>query len=411
MAACLAGSCAPPPPPAPSGTPLRFRPVEKSSRLAPRLAPAVVRAPLIASGRTDLTGFDPLEGFIEIGPQLSAAEPGHAVVLARGRRQGPWDLLYLEGEDGQAQAPVHPAPVGGGGARPESPAGSADGSAGGSSGPPGTTHFTTTLEVPHLEGRSVRRERLLVEITVEPGPGGAAPTSMSWIVLAARAARVTVEGRELTVLLADGNSDGIFGVEDPWMVAENADLLAAPFTADTAREVGETAWAAGRPWKLKLTGTAGKEGFLEARDPRGSPAEDEDRHGSYAADRAATRAASPLRCTPGPPDDGERHGPDGPTSSRAAVSRPRLIVLTAPGCAQCETMERLVFSARPVVEAAAGIDCLRLDALSDPGALRERSLAGVPAGILLDNRGREIDRYEGYAGVARLAALLRKARR
>ena len=408
-AACLTGACAPPPPPAPSGTRLRFSPEGEGSRFAPRFAPAIMRAPLIVSGRKDLPGADPLEGFLEIGPKLSATEPGFAVVLARGQRQGPWDLLYAEGGEGQVQTPVHADSVEGGRARPESPGVSREGSADGSSVPPGTAHFTATLEVPHLEGRFLRSESSLVEITVEPGPEGAAPSSMSWIVVAAKAARVTVAGRELTVLLADGDSDGIFGPGDPWLVTENGDLLAAPFTADTAREVGETAWAAGRPWRLRLTGTAGKEGFLEAGDIRGSPAEDEERHGSYPADRAAPRAAAPLRCAPGSPGGGEGRETEEPAPSRAAIARPRLIVFTAPGCAQCETMERLVFSARAVVEAANGIDCVRIDALSDPGSLRERSLTGVPAGVLLDVRGREIDRYEGYAGVARLAALLRKA--
>ncbi len=283
-----------------------------------------------------------------------------------------------------------------------------------------------------------------VTVPLEPGEIRAAGFSY-------RSADASVDGASLTVLLADANSDGVFGVEDLWTIAQDAHLLAHPFTSETAREVGDFAWAAGRAWMLRLEGTAGRRGSLVAHDPDVTREEDGRRRRTYAADRAAPRAESPLVCLGGlqmldPDGSGARAWPiraeagtedfpeGGPSAERTERASPEtvageeedvtppapaqerissrravLLYFTAPECEQCEDMERLVFPSREVAEAARETACWRVDADSRPDLLGTYRVGGVPAGVLFDPEGREVGRIEGYGGVGELAALLRRA--
>jgi len=387
--------------------------------------------PLAATDRAEAGGYDPLEGFLHLGPKLAAGEPGFPLLLARTGREGPWDLLAVDVDgDGTAERVTGK-----------------------------TGRFSLTLMVEHLEGTRILREPYAVEIEVSP-PGGTgigesggpeASGEIRVTGLSYRSADLSVAGASLTILLADGNSDGVFGAEDLWTIARDAGLLAHPFTSETAREVGDFAWAAGRAWMLRLEGTAGRRGFLVAHHPDVTQEEDGRRRKTYAADRAAPRAESPLICLgglkmldpdgPGAPVGPIRAGaakealpeggPDaegrerasleaevgheegkvssGPTQERISSRRAVLLYFNAPGCAQCEDMERLAFPSREVAEAARKTACWRVDADSRPDLLDTYRVGGVPAGILLDGEGRELGRFEGYAGVGELAALLRRA--
>ena len=377
----LCCGCAPEPAPPPEGIPLVFEAVDLGTRLGPRFLPAAATVPLSEVERADLPGASHLEGFLRLGPRLAAEEPGYHLIVGRIDDGRPWEILFVE-----------PLAAGGGESRRIAPTAGHLGD---------DAIFRLDLELPHLDGTWRSVERYVVEIPVPGRDGGPPPQSLSAYGFSQRLARVQVDGLDLTVLLADGDSDGLFGPGDPWVVLEDAALLAGPFTRETAREVGEFAWAAGRAWMLGLQGSAGRRGLLSPHDPGMTEEEDERRRGSRPADRKAPRAATPLACA-------ERGAASGGAGDPAVPARGRLLLFDAARGAECRALDRLVLTAAPVAEAAEGIGCTRIDAERDSGSLERYRLSGVPSGVVLDGEGSEVARFEGYIGVMEMAALLRK---
>jgi thiol-disulfide isomerase/thioredoxin len=326
-----------------------------------------VEVPLTAVSRPDLPGKDHLEAFLYLGPKLGRGEPGFPLILARGDESGLFDRLFIEGmsERGRVEEIDDEEMI----------------------------RFHVTLSVDHLEGDRIGQEEYVLDLTVETGSGSSRPGVIRVRGHSSRVARLRAGGRDLTVLLADGDSDGVFGAGDPWTVQENAHRLAEPFSPEASREVGDFAWAGGRAWRLALEGTGGRTGRLVRHEPGITEEEDGAARDLYARDRRAPRAAEGLACEKG--GDGS----------------PLLMIFDAPWCAPCRAMERLVFSSEAVVEAARGIRCIRVDADSRPDRLEQHGITGLPAGILFDEQGRETGRYEGYRGVGEMSAFLRSAAR
>jgi hypothetical protein len=398
LADVISGStdCAPPRTALPEGAlPLEFRPADLGERFGPRFLPAAVTVPLSPVTRGDYPGSEILTGFLYLGPKLDASEAGLPIFIERAGGGSSRERLFVE-EPGDGQAP---------------PARRIEPTAGHLGVQP---IFRLDPAVAHLEAGRARTEDYVVEIVIPPTGGDQPPSSVTAYGFSERMGRVRAGDSDLSILLADGNSDGLFGPGDPWVVLEGAELLAAPFTSEEAREVGDFAWAAGRAWMLHLEGTAGRRAHLVPHDPGVAEEEDKAARGAYAADRAMPASAVSLPCPriaagAAPTPDGGREalpaGVDGP-----ATAGPRLILLDAPSCAQCDVMARYVLPSIKVAQAGAGMTCELIDASVHRRLLEEYHLSGVPSGILLDPDGIEIARFEGYLGVNGMAALLRRAR-
>jgi thioredoxin-related protein len=71
-------------------------------------------------------------------------------------------------------------------------------------------------------------------------------------------------------------------------------------------------------------------------------------------------------------------------------------------------MAALVYTAAPVVDAAAGVIAVEIDGDESRELVKSYGVQGYPTLILLDGSGREIRRAVGYQGVAAMVEFFRR---
>jgi thiol-disulfide isomerase/thioredoxin len=360
----------------PTSVAVMLAPGDPASKLAPRYSPPGRRLKLEPRGRPGLAGFDHVETRLKLGPNAESGE-GHLLVLARGARGKPYNLLYVDA-DGTGKLDATPIVV-----KPNLVRGKV------------WTSFQATLRVDHARPGAVAAEDYPVSFWAVVDQEGDTPAIIrvsrrGFLIGSTRLGRAPVE-----VVLSDGNNDGVLGPGDWWELrvegSKSADM----------RTVGDFAWAGGQAWKLEPQGTSGRRAKLVAFDPGITEEEDAFKRDAFREDRLAERAAKPVAF---------RQDIDTALKDAARRRSACFLKFEADWCGPCKLMSSFVFTAKAVADAVEGLTCIVIDGDARKDLTAKHAVNAYPTGILLDADGREIARYVGYRSVEETTAFLKKRR-
>lgn len=192
------------------------------------------------------------------------------------------------------------------------------------------------------------------------------------------------------------NNDAVLGAGNWWELRGQAPKAAG------MRTIGDFAWADGKAWKLQLEGTRGRSAKLVAFDAGLTEAEDLLKRDRMREDRIAVRAAKPVPF---------RKDVDATLKEAADKKAALFIKFETDWCMPCKEMTALVFTARDVADAAAGLTCLVVDGDDRKDLTEKHKVKGYPTGIMLDAEGKEIARYTGYQSVKEMTAFFKRIKK
>jgi hypothetical protein len=359
----------------PTRVEVTLAPGDPASKLAPRYSPPGRRLKLEPRRRPGLAGFDHLATRLKLGPNAESGE-GHLLVLARGARGKPYNLLFVDA-DGPGKLDATPITV-----EPNLVRGKV------------WTSFQATLHVDHARsGAAVAAEDYPVAFWAVVDQEGDTPdiirvSRRGFLIGSTRLGEAPAE-----VVLSDSNNDGILGPGDWW------ELRAEGSKAAVMHTVGDFAWAGGRAWKLELKGTSGRKAKLVPFDPGITEEQDSIKRDLYREDRLAERATKPVAF---------RKDIDTALKDAARRRSACFLKFEADWCGLCKLMTSFVFTARAVADAADGLTCIVIDGDARKDLTAKHAVNAYPTGILLDADGREIARYVGYQNVTETTAFLKK---
>ena len=199
------------------------------------------------------------------------------------------------------------------------------------------------------------------------------------------------------VVLSDSSTDGVLGPSDWWEIRSKT-----PGKGDAMRTVGDFAWAGGRAWKLELDGTNGRKAKVVSFDPGLTEAEDLVKRDRMREDRLAPRAARPVSF---------RKDVDAALKDAARNKSAFFLKFETDWCGPCKDMTALVFTAKDVADAAAGITSIVVDGDERKDLTEKHAVKAYPTGILFDADGKEVARYVGYQSVKMTTEFLKKAKK
>lgn len=348
---------------------------DPASKLAPRYSPHGRELKLEPSRRPDVAGFDHLETRLKLGRNAETAA-GHLLVLARGARGKPYNLLFVDA-DGTGKLGATPITV-----EPKVARGKL------------WTQFQATLRVDHARpGVAVAAEDYPVEFWAVVDQEGDVPDVIRVSRRGFLVGSTRLGGAPAYVVLSDSNNDGVLGPGDWW------ELRAEGSKAADSRNVGDFAWAGGQAWKLETEGTSGRRAKLVAFDPGITEEEDSIKRDLFREDRLAERSAKPVAF---------RKDIDAALKDAAHRRSACFLKFETDWCGPCKLMTSFVFTAKAVADAADGLTCLVIDGDARKDLTERHAVNAYPTGILLDADGREIARYVGYQSVKETTAFLKK---
>jgi len=228
-----------------------------------------------------------------------------------------------------------------------------------------------------------------VEDPLEPD---AAP-ALRWSRRGWHDGQVVIGGKPAYVLVTESTMDGLFDQRDAWFLARDRAQL---FTS-VSRQLEGHAWLDGQAYRPVAIDPHGRSFAFEPFDPGFTEAEEAARADTLAPDRNAPRAEKPLAF-------GHDHA--------AALARARkesrrvLVDFETTWCGPCATMNQLVYTARPVVDAARDVVAVKIDGDEHRDLAKQYGVTAYPTILLLDSEGKELRRAVGYRSVAEMVKLL-----
>ncbi len=193
---------------------------------------------------------------------------------------------------------------------------------------------------------------------------------------------------EFIAVVSDRNSDGVFSSEDAWGMG--ATPKEAYGIRNSASPVDSHAWLESVAWQIVDCDQNGRFINIRAIDVGMSEAEDRQRKDPYAADKKYRRSESPVKFT----TDFES------ALAQAKKENKQIVVdFVTTWCGPCKMMDRLVYTAKPVVDISADFVFVKLDGDEEKDLNEKFEVAGYPTLLLLDSDGKIIRRRTGYQGV------------
>jgi hypothetical protein len=361
---------------------VKFEPGKPGARIAPRYSPYGTKVPLKPAADGRKAGVDALEARLKVGPEHDAT-PGIKLILARSAAGAPYDRLIVDTNgdgslDDETLMTTKPEVV-----RRQY-----------------WTRFMVSVKVAHVEIGSAVVDDYPINLWVVVEKPDELPEVIRFGRRGYKSGSATVAGVPMDVVISDGNNDAVYGVGDLWTIMPASST--AVHSSELSRKVGDFAWAAGKAWKLELQGTAGRTGRLVPFDPGVTEAQDQEARDMYRADRLAPRATSPVVFS----KDYEK-------ALAAAKSKGAAYFLDfeTTWCGPCALMDKYVYTAEPVVKAAQGTICVKVDGDDHKDLKEQYKVDSFPTGILFDGTGNEIGRFIGYSGVREMQAFFSKAKR
>ena len=217
------------------------------------------------------------------------------------------------------------------------------------------------------------------------------PPVLRWSRRGWHEGRAQLDGEWVHVVLTELEMDGVFDQRDCFGVGR---------TAEEAREASSRsleghAWLEGRALRALAIDPHGRELELELFDPGFTEEEERTRTDPTAADRAWPRAKTPLAFS---------HDLAATLALARESGKRVLIDFETTWCGPCAAMDRHVYSAAPVVEAAEGLLAVKVDGDASRDLVERYGVGAYPTLILLEEDGSELGRRVGYQSVADLVA-------
>lgn len=336
----------------------------------PNYSPYAREIPLSPADVSDF-GVDPLEGKVEFG-WPAGETPAIKIILARSDASIPYDRLYLDADaDGEIELdPLVAETI------------AEDGEY--------TAIFRPTLKATYI-GATGSQVDYPVVIWIRLENGASTPSALYLTRRGFFQARLEIDGLPAFVILSDANNDGVFQEGDWW------ELLGEP-GGNEPRDVGDIAWFNGASYLLQITDPAGKSAVLVPHKSELTEDEDKLSRDIYAADRDVERAATPIPF--------RSDGKAAVEAAKHSGSR-TFLKFETDWCGPCKMMSELVFTAKVVVEATQGVVCVKIDGDEEKFLVEEFEVSGYPTGILLDESGKELRRFEGYQSINDFVAFIR----
>ena len=358
--------------------PVTLAPGEHASKLAPRYSPPGKQLKLQSKAHPDLKGVDHLETHVNLGPNKDAT--GLLLVVARSEKEKPYDLLFMQD---QPSGKLSEKPIA---IKPST----------------NRNKFWSSFDdvlihVNHARaGEPAALEPFPVSFWIVVEKEGDVPDVIRISRRGFLHGEVKLGDAMYDVILSDSNTDGVFTTGDWW------ELRGKTNPGSGMRTIGDYAWAGGKAWNLKLSGTNGRSAQLVSYDPGMTEEEDTIKRDSLRADRLAPRAAKPVAF---------RKDVDETLKEVTEKKAVCFIKFETDWCMPCKQMTQLVFTAKDVADASDGITCLIVDGDARKDLTEKHKVNAYPTGILLDATGHEIARYVGYQSVKETTAFLKKAKR
>lgn len=205
--------------------------------------------------------------------------------------------------------------------------------------------------------------------------------------------RCEIDGRVAHVLVTELRMDGVFDDRDAWMLARDPKDLGRRSSGLDAH-----CWLDGVAYRPTRIDPHGRGVVIERFDPGWTEEEERERQDTLRPDREAPRAERPLA-----------FGTDLDAALEQARTEGRLVFVDfeTDWCGPCQTMNRLVYTAAAVVEAAEGVVPVKIDGDEHRDLVRRFGVRGYPTMLVLDPDANVLRRAVGYRGVAALSAFLR----
>jgi thiol-disulfide isomerase/thioredoxin len=188
--------------------------------------------------------------------------------------------------------------------------------------------------------------------------------------------------------------DGVFDQRDSWMLARERSKL----FGTSSRSLEQHAWLDGVAYRPTSIDPHGRSLAFESFEPGFTEAEEAARADTLAPDRAAPRAEKPLA-----------FGKDlAAALAQAAKDGKRVLVdFETTWCGPCATMNQLVYTSKPVVDAAKDVIAVKLDGDEQRELVKQYKVGAYPTILLLASDGKEVRRAVGYQSVAAMVEMLR----
>jgi thiol-disulfide isomerase/thioredoxin len=203
--------------------------------------------------------------------------------------------------------------------------------------------------------------------------------------------RALLEGQWVHVVLTELEMDGVFDQRDCFGVGRTPEEARAA----SNRSLEGHAWLEGRALRALAIEPNGRSLTLEPFNPGFTEEEERTRTDPTAADRAWPRAESPLMFS----------GDLTATLAQARESGRRVLIdFETTWCGPCAAMNRHVYSAAPVVEAAESLLAVKVDGDASRDLVERYGVGAYPTLILLSAEGIELGRRVGYQSVTDLVS-------
>jgi len=247
------------------------------------------------------------------------------------------------------------------------------------------------IPIPTADGKS-RPYPINLWYVEDPLEPEAVPT-LRWSRRGWHEGQITLGDKPAFVLITEMNMDGVFDQRDHWIISRTRAGLWEP----KSRGLEDHVWLDGicyRPLGIDPDGMYIK---FESFDPGFTEAEEANKRDPYLEDKAAARAPKPVPFG---------HDFEAAVKQSQKENKKLLIDFEATWCGPCKTMDELVYTAQAVVDAAKNIIPVKVDGDIHRDLTKKYNVTAYPTMILLDSKGKELNRAVGYRGVKDMVKFL-----
>lgn len=252
--------------------------------------------------------------------------------------------------------------------------------------------FEAEIAVPMADGKGSRPYPLSLWFVQDPQEPDATP-ALRWSRRGFCAGEAEIGGKQAFVLITEMHMDGVFDQRDAWAIGRTREaMLTAP-----SRSLEQHVWLDGVAWRATAIDADGRSLTIVAFDPGITEAQEKEKADIYAADRNAARAARPVA-----------FGKDFAAALADARQQHKRVFVDfqTTWCGPCKQMESWVYTAKAVVDAAAGCVPVVLDGDEQRELKKQYRIEAYPTMLLLDADGKELRRAVGYRSVADMVRFL-----
>ena len=255
------------------------------------------------------------------------------------------------------------------------------------------SNFSATLKVNYFVGNLVT-EDYPVTLWLAVASAAEQPKILRVSRRGFKTGELIIGDKRVSLVLSDSNNDAVFGEGDWWELRTDNQ----PSKSSDMRKIGDYVWLGESAYRLELNDATGNAGRLSSFDPGKTREQDELARDPYSADKKAAKAEKPLEF---------RHDADDAIAEAAEKKMRCFIKFETTWCGPCKTMTQYVFTAKDVVDASAGIVCVKVDGDERRDLVDRYAVKAYPTGILISHDGSESARFVGYQKVIEMADFLK----